>query len=237
MTYRKLIQYCDKQKHFPLIQLFDDQGNCLHQIVQNTSIACLTNDKNWVQHIKYQERQAHLYMSKKDKMFVFIGMYGLTYCVFPLSFENERSVSVIVGGYILENIQQDFTKIKQNLPILSHDEIMDTFVAFGRQLRSINNQVNNLTKQIEIFLKSNLEKNYTAKELGQLFFCHPQTIRRQFKKEAGMTFQKCYSKMKIEFALKEWNKGKLTKFEIAQKVGYASESSLNRAIKRHLAKK
>ena len=166
-----------------------------------------------------------------------VTMFGLYLDISPEDDPFFKEANV----YLVDDLLREMIWFTKNWSgcIASHDEAKYHFLkAVKSNLPSMCHKVTGLPIQhpypkdkrlinIGIYLKNNLETNYSLDEIAKEFGFSTRTLSRLFKEDMGMSYVKFSRALRLARALELMAESNLNVYEIAVKVGYISLSNFS----------
>ncbi len=164
-----------------------------------------------------------------------------------LNAENLLNIYFIISGALVEDSikkkvkLEEWAKETQNFfynfeRIGSVHELKSWCMDMTRQYlectsKKEKNSTNYLIQQVKKMIEEHLEDDISLDEIASLHFIHPNHLSRMFKDREGMTITDYRIKCRIEKAKELLKMPGMKVYEVAEKVGFGSVSSLNRVFK------
>jgi AraC-like DNA-binding protein len=224
---------------FPLIRLLNEQNKKIKQRNSEVFLNKIVGNKGWEEFIHYQESFGKSTTSPENDCFIFIGKFGLVYHYKALFIHDKFIGAILFGGFPLENIndfsfwdgiiQEDCESFLVGKALPTR-EISKKFLYFSTEISKILSEINPHFSNIMLTLYQRKNKRTTLKDLSEIHFLSTSHIRRLFIQNTGTSFSIFYKKWKLDLANELHEGTKLSKNEIAERLGYPENRSFIKNI-------
>lgn len=108
---------------------------------------------------------------------------------------------------------------------------LESYIHFLFEKYPPKNETEPLIKNIEIYIRENLEYNFSIKTLASFFHYNENYLAKLFKKQTGKTIKEYTNQLRMEKAIDLLQKTNLSIIEIALQCGFNNVTYFNHSFK------